>query len=379
MNEEKKERRKKVTCVYLGHLAYRGRLLKEIATMQAADYECDLILGNRQMVDDKFDEEYDFPIKAIPVTWEKGQVYFYIKHLWFSWVVAKMIAKANTDIIYCFSIQALMTGVLLKLRKPSVKMIFDSNELFIECFQHKIKKLIWMPIQKLGVSFCDLIIHAEPNRLKYYLEKHGGRNKRHEVLENFPNYRKEMTIKIPKENERVRVVYFGVLGRDRYTKELVEIFHDMEDVDLDIVGYFAEKDVEKEVQEILKKSDKKNVRVLPGIKYSEMPILLENYHVGIALYQNTNINNYYCAPNKVYDYIMNGLTVIANDYPGLHHVIEDGGLGACIKKIDKENFQHALSTIRSKNLWGNINDEVRYRYSWDKQSSEYLTWIADLV
>ena len=369
--------KKKIACVYLGHLEYRGRLLKEIATLQDDGYECELMLGDREMKEQDF-SKYDFPTQVFPLSWSKGQLWLYIKHFWFSWKVARLIAKGDAAIVYCFSIHALMAGVFLKMMKPSVKMVYDSNELFIECFQHKVKKLIWWPIQRLGVRYCDLIIHAEPNRLKYYLEKHGGRDKRHEVLENFPYYREGMTAKMPREGERVRVIYFGVLGRDRYTLELAKIFHELDNYDLDIVGYFAEKDVEIEVKALLEKSRKTNVRLLPGVQYSEMPKLLEEYHIGIALYQNTNVNNYYCAPNKVYDYLMNGLTVISSNYPGLANVLKGGKVGACIDDVDETCFATALEEIVKGNLWGNITDEMRYRYSWDKQRVDYLSWMADL-
>ena len=373
----KSDKKKKITCVYLGHLEYRGRLLKEIATLQDAGHECEMILGDVEMKDQDF-TKHNFPIHIIPMSLKKGQIWLYIKHFWFSWVAAGRISKSKTDVVYCFSIQALLTGVFLKLRNSNVKMVYDSNELFIECFQNKLKKLIWWPVQKIGVSYCDLIIHAESNRLTYYLEKHGGRNKRHEVLENFPNYKEGVLAKKPLEGARTRVVYFGVLGRDRYTVELVKIFHALPDYDLDIVGYFAEKDVERDVKHILKTSNKTNVRILPGISYTEMPKLLEDYNIGIALYLNTNVNNYYCAPNKVYDYLMNGLTVIANSYPGLVKVLKGNQTGACIDEVDEACFAKALNEIKMNNLWDNISDETRYRYSWDNQSVAFLKWVDDL-
>ena len=369
--------KKKIACVYLGHLEHRGRLLKEIATLQNAEYDCELILGDRQMKEQDL-SKHDFPIQVFPLSWSKGQLWLYIVHFWFSWKVARLIAKSDTQIVYCFSIHALMTGVFLKTLKPSVKMVFDSNELFIECFQHKVKKILWWPIQKIGVSFCDLIIHAESNRRTYYLEHHGARDKRHEVLENFPLYKDGILPKQPKEGERLKVIYFGVLGKDRYTREIIRMFQEFDDVDIDFVGYFAEKDIEAEVGQILKEGKNDNVRVLPSIPYSQMAEVLKDYHVGVALYENTNVNNYYCAPNKVYDYLMNGLSVIANNYPGLNAVLEGNKVGACIEDIESKCFRKALDRIVEERLWQNISDELRYKYSWDHQTKSYTQWIDQL-
>ncbi|OUV15851.1 MAG: hypothetical protein CBC46_04405 [Verrucomicrobiaceae bacterium TMED86] len=374
----KEEKSNRVACVYVGHLQFRGRLLKEIAAMKSRGYECDVTLGDLQLKPANLDK-LPFPVHPIKMRGKWGNGWLYFENFLFSLKAARHIAKAPPAIVYCFSIQALLTGVLVKLLCRNTKMVFDSNELFIECFQHPVKKLLWRPVQKFGAHFSDLIIHAERNRREYYLKKHGARSSRQEVLENFPPFRELSGPNKPKADERIRVIYFGVLGKDRFTRELVSIFHELEEYDLDLVGYFGEKWVEDEVRETIANTEKTNVRLLPGVPQTELPKLLKDYHAGFAFYLNTNINNYYCAPNKVYDYLMNGLTVIANNYPGLNQVLEQGKLGVCVDEVTKESIDEALLRLREECPWDQITEETRRSYSWDRQMEDYLGWLEELA
>ena len=118
------------------------------------------------------------------------------------------------------------------------------------------------------------------------------------------------------------------------------------------------------------------MRILPPVAYEAIASLLRNYDVGIALYKNTNLNNYYCAPNKVYDYLMSGMPVIANDYPGLRKVIEHWRLGACVEDITPALFRQAVERIVLEKRWHNITDEIRRKYSWERQEEILLELFA---
>ena len=170
----------------------------------------------------------------------------------------------------------------------------------------------------------------------------------------------------------MRVLYVGVLGFDRYTRELIDIFSRLApDYSLDLVGS-STPEFRAELEREIDARALSNIRIKDPIPYGEMSSLIRNYDVGIALYKNNCLGNYYCAPNKVYDYLMNGVPVVANDYPGLHKVLEEGKLGACIKEVDVECFRAALELIVSERRWENITDEVRRKYSWEAQAPGFL-------
>jgi hypothetical protein len=92
--------------------------------------------------------------------------------------------------------------------------------------------------------------------------------------------------------------------------------------------------------------------------------------IGTAFYSNININNYYCASNKLYEYIAMGKPVITNDYPGLLERVERFGQGICLKEITLSNLAKAFGRA-SDSL--SISPGTK-RYFWDQH--EYV--LSDL-
>jgi glycosyltransferase involved in cell wall biosynthesis len=66
--------------------------------------------------------------------------------------------------------------------------------------------------------------------------------------------------------------------------------------------------------------------------------------IGILLYRNDCRNNYYCAPNKLYEYLQAGLPVITSAFPGLLPVVEALDIGRC---VDPESPAEIAKAIRA--------------------------------
>jgi glycosyltransferase involved in cell wall biosynthesis len=63
--------------------------------------------------------------------------------------------------------------------------------------------------------------------------------------------------------------------------------------------------------------------------------------IGTAFYSNINVNNYYCASNKLFEYIALEKPVLTNNYPGLIERVERLKLGVCLDAITPENLASA--------------------------------------
>jgi hypothetical protein len=366
--------REDVIFVFVGTLDYRGRLLKEIKTLQKAGFRCRLMLGNigeREVNASR----YDFEIKEYRVPCFRGKIRYFFEQLRFAWQAGREIAASEADTVFCLALDGVLAGVVAKRLRPSLRLIFDSNELHLESFNSRLKRTLWRPLQAIAIRSADTIIHAEANRMEYFQKEYGGLHCEQRVIENFPYYYEALP-RLDREGRRLRAIYLGALGDDRYTHELIAAGRATEDLlDLDLVG-FGTPEVMAELDKRYGHQPAPNVRILPPVAYEAISNLLRNYDVGIALYKNTNLNNYYCAPNKVYDYLMSGMMVIANDYPGLRKVIEQGQLGACVEDITPASFRFAVERIVLEKRWNNITNEIRRRYSWEQQEKILLELFA---
>lgn len=63
--------------------------------------------------------------------------------------------------------------------------------------------------------------------------------------------------------------------------------------------------------------------------------------IGTAFYDNSNVNNYYCASNKLFEYIALDKPVVTNNYPGLLETVERFGQGVCLEEITPESLAEA--------------------------------------
>jgi glycosyltransferase involved in cell wall biosynthesis len=359
-----------VTFVFVGALQTRGRLLKQIATLQEAGVTCDVIIGN---TDSREPDPitYEFPITSIRVDQNSGKASSFLNQMRFCKSAARLIASSGADTVVCLALESLMAGVWAKKRRPALRLVFDNNELHIESFGLGFKSLIWSPIHNHAVRRCDVIFHAEVNRMAHFKKHYPGSKKPQQVIENFPSFREELPDRAPPEDD-VRIIYLGGFGEGRFTFEIIDAFASLSpSVQLDIVGSGRPEFVAK-VSKHLESLGVKHVRILPEVPYAQIPKLLESYHIGVALYRNDNLNNYYCAPNKVYDYLMNGMPVITNRYPGLVSVIEENRVGSCIDEVKVKELGKAVELICKERLWENITPEFRRRYCWERQVPGYL-------
>ena len=104
------------------------------------------------------------------------------------------------------------------------------------------------------------------------------------------------------------------------------------------------------------------------MEYINIPEYVASSDIGIAFYDNTNINNYFCASNKVYDFITLNKQIITNNYPGLRF-IEKNRYGVCLDQITPEHIANAILRLPVSNYKAIDND----KYLWENQEEKFLS------
>lgn len=360
----------KVCFTYSGPLQYRGRLFKQIRTLQNAGVECVLIHGQTESEAPDY-SIYDFPVIPVRVIEDRFKILTLASQLQFAQKAAKLIAKSGANTVVCVALQSALSGAIAKSRNPALRFIFDNNELSLEMIGERLKRKIWSFIHDYILKQADVIIHAEQRRLEYFHRTYKTAA-RPFLLENLPFFRPDISGK-PARSKAMRCVYIGGFFPGRYCEEMLIGFSRMNgsEVTFDMVGFYAPASYQKTINDLLTKIDTSRIRILPPVSHRDIYDFLSRYDIGLAFYKNTNLNNYYCAPNKVYDYIQMGMPVITNDYPGLIDVVQNHHLGVCIKAVDTERLQDAVQKIEADDMFANITEPIRTRYSWENQEKQY--------
>jgi len=326
-----------VVMLLIGDIRYDGRVRKEIGTLLAAGHQVELVVSDFGK-SGSGGEDLRVRIHYIPMTlWPKPAMNF-LEQLSFNRKAASIIREIGPTHIHCHDLSSLLAGVWSK-GKVNRKLIFDAHELMPESMGG-IREKIWDYIERKCIKSCDAIIMPEKNRIGYFQKKYPNAPKIW-LLENFPR-KSEIPIEknnlfrriYPIKENRKIILYTGFLASRRHIEDLIYAMTiSPEQFVLVALGY-AFKGFDETLETMVSKlhlTDR--VFLHRAVPHVELLRYMSSCDIGTALYRNTNLNNYYCASNKLYEYIALSKPVVTNNYPGLLEHVESFGQGICLAAV----------------------------------------------
>lgn len=206
-----------------------------------------------------------------------------------------------------------------KLKKLGKKVIYDSHENVPAAILTKnwikynwLRKLVsksYDKFEKTASKRCDGIISVLPVITKTF---------HHPISETIYNYpildSNAPTIKSYENSETFNMVYHGGLTRQRGIKEICDAVNLLErkNVKLHLMGAWESKAYEQECLNLIK--DQNKVKYYGTLSFEECQTILKDAHLGLVLFHHSP-NHLYSLPNKLYEYIINGMAVIMSDIP----------------------------------------------------------------
>lgn len=278
-----------------------------------------------------------------------------------------IINKFKPSVIHCHDTLALPIAILFKVFHSKLKLIYDAHELgsnrngidnFFSNIVYFFEKITW--------RFIDHFISVSPSIIKWYEEEYG--RKKNTLILNSPEietkktknsngFRKKFLIN---DDEKL-FIYVGEINKGRGITNLLEIFKDLKSRIL-FLGYGPlvnkVKDFEKNYS---------NIHYHEAVEPDSLISLIQEADVGLCLVERVSLSDYFCLPNKLFEYAFAGLPVIASDFPDIKFLVEKYDLGFCcdsgsIKDV-KKNIERYESIIKiSKNDVSKLHD-----LSWQKQ------------
>lgn len=215
----------------------------------------------------------------------------------------KVFGKQKTTTIVLFGVFQQILAPVYRFIFPNAKLVSYQPEL------HEFNNIFLSYLFRCTLKYIDCFIDCHYARLKLRRRYYSSLPKLRFVLENFEpvnNIQKQSEL----DSECKRVLYAGVIDNGRaFINSYTEMGGRLELLDVFATQVFSEQDALA------------GVCVFRPRPFSE--ILKENvYSCGLVIYpfksrSRRDLNNKYCAPSKVYNYLAHGLAVIHLGNPTL--------------------------------------------------------------
>jgi len=268
-------------------------------------------------------------------------------------LVAKMLpraVRARPDVIHCHDTFVLPLGCIVK-SFTGAKLVYDAHEL--ESNRNGLTRLqgvLTLRVEKLLWRFVDALIVVSPSIERWYHETIGP--KRSAVILNSPLFSEgvhqeedDLRRKFSIPTERKVFIYVGILGHGRGIDLLTEAFKDPQ-VSSHIVflGYGELSDELKRLESL-----HPNMHVHDAVPHSQVVPIVQSADFGLCLIQNVSLSDYYCLPNKLFEYCFAGVPVLASDFPDIRAVLSDYGVGEPCK-LQANDIRDAILRLERSQL-----------------------------
>lgn len=271
---------------------------------------------------------------------------------------AKAVGKGRLlapDVVHCHDTFALPAGWLLK-KLTGCRLVYDAHELESDKNGQStvlagatllIERACWRSVNLL-VSVSDSIIewyagHLGPKPSVLILNSpmidDSGKDLPGAGGSRGGYFRRTFGIPV----EHVVFVYLGILGPGRGIETCLQAF---EKGPAEAHAVFIGFGVLKE--EILRYAARcQNIHFHEAVAHDRVVPLVRDADYGLCLVENASLSDYYCLPNKLFEYCFAGLPVLASNFPEIAKLVGQYSLGVCCDP-ELADVQSALGALMSR-------------------------------
>jgi glycosyltransferase involved in cell wall biosynthesis len=313
--------------------------------------------------------------------WPKSFVVQCIKYLEFCWRVTNYASSNHIGQVNVHAVGLLPLGVWLKWRLGA-KLIYDAHELETETNGlYGFRKALSKVVERTLIKFSDLTIVVSGEIERWYRNKYSI-DSIVSVL-NCPRYRERRTSKLLREEfgispQRKILLYQGVLCVGRGIEFLLQSF-EADIADHYVVVFMGFGELENRIRK--KASRSTRIFYKPAVHPDVLLDYTSSSDVGISIIEDVSVSDYYCLPNKMFEYITARVPIVVSNLPEMRKVVNDCKIGAVMESWNSSSLFRALDQLGKmdpEELARNLDEAARI-YSWEVQQSTmknaYKTYI----
>lgn len=303
--------------------------------------------------------------------------------------------SARADVYHAHDLDALLVGALAA-GALGARLVYDAHELWLESSRYMIStppldRLRYRLTERLLLPRADAVIAVTPSRGRAMRRMYPDAIRRVAIVENSTPRLK--TLPAPRDLRRrlgipegaFVALYQGIICPERGLEQLLEAAGRLRESGayVAIVGHDAWQGTLRRMAGDMGVDD--IVRFHPPVPSEELPALTVAADAGLILFRNTCLNHYYSLPNKLYEYMMAGIPIVASDFPEMGRIIGDVGCGLLVDPESPAEIARAIGGLAEmdpaeRGAMGRLGRTAALdRHNWEVQRRRLLDLYGNLT
>jgi glycosyltransferase involved in cell wall biosynthesis len=293
----------------------------------------------------------------------------------------------KADVYHSHDLNTLFIGQKLA-HKHNAKLVYDSHELYVYHYRPYILPRFFYKkeegFERKYIKKADAVITVS-NSIVGYLKNIYAIDKPHLIM-NAPkknknpgdskySLRKELNLN---DNQKL-LLYSGGITFSRGLDRVIESLASLDDLFFVMMGPGKEEFKNYLKAVAVKHGVSHRVSFFGPVPSKEVSAYAASADVGITSTENLCINNYYCAPNKLFEYIQGGLPVVASNFPDLKNIVEKNDIGITCDISDPQEIAKAVNKVFNKyHTYLNNVKKIQNTYCWENEELKLTKLYIDL-
>lgn len=359
--------KRKLVFAVTNDLNYDQRMSRICTSLQNNGYEV-LLVGRKHKASLPLSFQ-QYKQKRLFCFFTKGKLFYleYNLRLFFFLFFQKM------DLICAIDLDTILPCYFVSILRNK-KRVYDAHELFCEMKEVVRRPLVykwWKRIEKFAVPMFKYGYTVNEPIREIFKKDY---NRDYEIIMNVP-YLQEFT---PTKKEHF-IIYQGAVNHGRSFETLIPAFQWI-DCEFWIYG---DGNFFHECKTLIQNYNLQDKVILKGKALPrDLKSITPDALLGITLFENNGLSNYYSLGNRFFDYIQAGIPQVCVDYPVYQKINKEFEVAVLIDDLSPKAIAATINEIlndeeRQKRLTGNCM-AARKVYNWQNEEKKLLAYYQKI-
>ncbi len=303
----------------------------------------------------------------------------------------QVVTQEPADIYHAHDLNVLAVAYHAAQRHGA-KLVYDSHEFYVERNRQysltRVGKFLLSRFEEFLIRRSDAVITVSDTIAKQLAQRY--RVPVPTVILNAPalvrrssqNSEQSIRLALDIPADYHLLLYSGGITFNRGLEKIIESLHYLTDCHFVMMGYGSQKYVEQLQNLAVNVGVASRVSLFGPVPSEAVTTYAASADLGIAAIENVCLSYYYCAPNKLFEYISAGLPVIASNFPEMQKIITQYALGCTFDPSQPKDIARAAREVLSnrerlhqmrENTWA-----ASQMYNWENESKKLLALYQTL-